>query len=131
MNFISIEEFLKQSKKVQSVLLEWWNSIPKNKRIYDLATYKDKKMVEIVWFYPSKTWKDLIPLLQMHQLIQFIEDKTNTKYDIIYSNGKNQFINFYNMNVDEDKPIYKINEHNLLQALWQVTIKIAEEALNE
>ncbi len=35
------------------------------------------------------------------------------------------------MNVDEDKPIYKINEHNLLQALWEVTIKIAEEALNE
>ncbi|ENK0837106.1 hypothetical protein AB2Z22_000412 [Clostridium botulinum] len=125
MNYISEKEFRSQTEKVQNNLIEWWNSIPKNKRIYDLAIIKNSDMAEIVWYYPSGVWKDLIPLLQMHQLIDFIEEKTNEKFKLDYDVRNGYNICFYNR---DDIWTYK---HDLLQALWKATIKIAEEALNE
>lgn len=124
-NFISVEEFLKQSEKVQRKLLEWWNDIPKNKRIYDLATIKDSGIVEIVWFYPTRTWKDLIPLFQMHQLIYFIQDKTDCKFDLSYCDGCGYDVYLWKHN----EIIYSYDNlgQDLLQALWQVACKVACE----
>lgn len=130
MNYISAEEFSKQSEKVQKVLLDWWK--PQIGDIYMWEYYKGG-WNEMRFVKPTSknilngTWAKhmAIPLLQMHQLIKFIESRKGM-LDIIYSKGERKFINFYDINENEDYPIYKIKGHDLLEALWQVACEIAE-----
>lgn len=139
MEYIKPEEFLKQPKKVQKEFRDWWNpeqydlfmwDIGGLNRMYVVEKYKeqnnDKYILPVkspnIWNRKEQT----IPLFTEGQLRKFIEDKTNIKYDIVYSKGKQKFINFYDINEDEDWPIYKMKGHDLLQAYWQVACKIAK-----
>lgn len=139
MEFISTEEFLKQDKKIQKVFIDWWKP-----QLFDLYIF-DKRIIEIVrtsdenMILPCKSnniWeekKHCIPLFTEGQLREFIEDKTNSKidmmffkkgYDIeLFSTGKLQ---------DEFEAIsaeYEFEELpcDLLQAYWKVALEIAKE----
>lgn len=135
MEYIEPEEFLKQSKKVQEELRNWWK--PEMRDLF-FRSFGDSPNSFLNGIYigciqdnetknNATAYKDFLPVLTEGQLRKYIEDKTNIKYDIVYSKGKQKFINFYNMSEDEDRPIYKIKGHDLLQAYWRVACKIAEE----
>lgn len=121
MNFISAEEFLKQSEKVQNKLIEWWEP-----QIGDILVNKNNNInstIEVIndeiiagKVYEVKN-KPFIPLLQTHQLIQFIEDEINKKIEIHHYSGGYEILDNDDLGND------------LLQALWQVTIQIAEESV--
>ncbi|NFF75964.1 hypothetical protein FCV38_02925 [Clostridium sporogenes] len=133
MNYISAEEFLKQDRTIQNVLSEWWK--PKVGDLTQLVEEWDY-INDKLYFSPimmideeylnvfRKTKYEYIPILQIHHLIQFIEDKTNEKFKLDYDVKNGYNICFYNY---DDIWTYK---HNLLQALWQVVCKIAQEEVN-
>ena len=135
MEYIEPKEFLKQSKKVQESLKNWWKPEMRDLFFRDFGNNSKNFMRGIYkgciqdndTLDSATRGKTFLPLLTEGQLRKYIEDKTNIKYDIVYSKGKQKFINFYNMSEDEDRPIYKIKGHDLLQAYWQVACKIAEE----
>ncbi|MBD5589255.1 hypothetical protein [Clostridium botulinum] len=139
MNYISAEEFLKQPKEVQEVLINWWQ--PEFGDLF-LEDYWDiDSIINIVGCVPinKKHFEDydgkthyktdlVIPLLTEGQLIQFIESKTNRKIEI-YLNVYHQY-HFSLVSESEEFGIYETRESNLLQALWQVACKIAQEGVN-
>lgn len=138
MNYISSEEFLNQSQKVQTVLKEWWNP-----QIGDLCYEKDSDLIFCCNGFRKETnevryeeihcvfeWnkKCIIPLLQMHQLIQFIQEKINGKIDICNAcNGKGYEVSVDSLDYSKTLLARQTMEADLLQALWKVAIEIAEK----
>lgn len=136
-NYITAEEFLKQSDKVQKELLEWWK-LNVNKMDLcsqemgdrDLFTNKVKICHEKlcilnnrhIEYIKSKKIK-VIPLLQIHQLIQFIGDKT-VYHSIELFNQPNVITITV---ATRTKMIRETFYEDLLQALWKTAIKIVEE----
>ena len=129
-NFIPAEEFLKQSKEVQENLIEWWNP-----QIGNLTTGKTEHIVviqqprdvEAVKIYKGKM---VTPLLQMHQLVNFIEDKTKCKVELDCYGEKGYEMFLYSL-IENNKTQYPFNAFrglgfDLLNALWQVAIQIAK-----
>lgn len=118
-NFITAEEFLKQPKDIQKAFIDWWNP-----QIGDLATdrYSDigvlqcQRDIEAVKIYKGKPYA--IPLFQIHQLIKFIEDKTEAYVSINVDRGKYVIVS---------DSYYGTDEENLLKALFEVACKIAME----
>lgn len=148
MNYISAEEFLKQNNKVKMILIDWWQQ---HIQIGDLFYWEDtfledfgegfKRDIKInkpinviddkdikefgnkfIELFPEGT---IIPLLQMHQLIQFIEDK---KYYIEFNNFQNKkwTVDIYK-SLMQTYSNYSITSDDLLKALWEVAVKIAEQ----
>ncbi|HDK7180720.1 TPA: hypothetical protein PTW06_003640 [Clostridium botulinum] len=126
MNFISTEEFLKQPKKVQNIFKNWWKP-----QAGDLVHDKINIVGVIVpalciGDYKSNLDKSKVtPLFQMHQLIEFIEDKTSCKIiNIYYFNKKN----CYSITLENNEIAKTIesSKNNLLYALWEVACNIAE-----
>lgn len=139
MEYISAEEFFKQDKEVQKVLLEWWQP-----NLGDLfARTNTKYLPHLVWKFEDECvlsncesfWREkdeCIPLLTEGQIRNFIEDKTGCKNIEILSNIE------YG---EYDAMLYKaitsgITEHeyyNLgidkLQSYWKVALEIAKESL--
>lgn len=148
MEFIKAEEFLGQPVEVQKVLKEWWlekfnfGNLCYNNR-YEKCVLINK------WQYNFSCissclegeciipFDDVTPLFTEGQLRQFIEDKLQSKLDIVYvskelveneesyyrierSYFKDDMNNFFNTETD-----------NLLQAYWKVAIQIAKEGANE
>ena len=79
MEFISAEEFLKQGKEVQKVLLEWWKP-----SVGDLVSDKEGVLKGVFSIFDnhhvdtvSTDKYKVIPNLVEGQLRQFIEDKYN------------------------------------------------------
>lgn len=128
MNYITVEQFLEQPQEVQKVLLEWFNfnQNEKTKR-FSLVAYQDESKIDLWKNKDNYKCDNTIPLFLETQLRKFIEEKTKIKYDIIYSKGKNRFINFYDISTNEDKPIYTTKGHDLLHAYWQVVCQVAKE----
>ena len=127
MKYISAEQLLKQSDKVQRVLLDWWKP-----SVGDLCWYKESKfvsMIDIDYNIEDIATKNLIlffkiPLFTEGQLREFIEDNC-LKIEInTYGDGEYTLKTFLhgrkNNMVDCDY---------LLQAYWQVACTIAEEEL--
>lgn len=140
MEYISSEEFLKQSKEVQQSFIDWWK--PSEGDIYsyiDLGERcRDCISQRTIQFFKRtcnkititlKEWlfkkrKDCIPLLTEGQIRTFIEDKTKCKLSTEYYNGSDILIRF----IKDKKEIkshmfYYCND--LLQAYWKVAIQIA------
>lgn len=132
-NYISTEAFLKQSEEVQKALLDWWKE-----NINVLDFYKTRNTLcgvisvnnEEQMKAVKKFINDTIPLLKMDQLIRFIESKTKCKLIFEYTCVGNVVIKMiYNNKTNgslECKRKISMMEHDLLQALWKVTIEIAE-----
>jgi len=82
MNFITKEQFLKQSDEVQKVLIEWWKP-----SIGDIATGKNSEFAVISDYKEAKAAGDykgyplVVPLFTETQLRNFIEDSTKGKVD--------------------------------------------------
>lgn len=141
MEYISAEEFLKQHKEVQNVLIEWWKPT-----LGDLYTCDNNGTLKVInedieseleldkdflkntiHCFNSLTDK-IVPLLTEGQLRKFIEDKTRYKAEINYYE-----INGYDLSLTEGETNY-FNYldlgHDLLQAYWKVACEIAKEELN-
>ncbi|NFJ84010.1 hypothetical protein FDA84_15090 [Clostridium botulinum] len=131
MNFISTEEFLKQPKKVQNIFKNWWKP-----QAGDLVHDKINIVGVIVpalciGDYKSNLDKNKVtPLLQMHQLIGFIEDKTESIVQVSYCFKENDATKRgYMLHLMGDggaNSHYKNLGEDLLQAYWQIACRIAE-----
>ena len=144
MNYITEEQFLEQSGKIQLMLLDWWKPqdndliserllVPKtNDGFYtgdycrfeaDIMLFKDKTSSET----------ETIPLFNESQLRRFIEEKTNKKVWVLhnpdYREGHSIIIQLGNSNDDfkHEHMQFAIITKDLLEAYWQVTCKIAKE----
>ncbi|EKQ51590.1 MULTISPECIES: hypothetical protein [unclassified Clostridium] len=134
MDYISAEEFLKQDKDVQVVLLDWWNP-GKGDIVYDKKSgsmqilelnYKDNEACKNLILYSH------IPLLTEGQLRKFIEDKTGCKISIISSVEDMYYIEYdrYRNNKNEDLCRF-VYVDEVLEGLWSVALKLAEECIEE
>ena len=151
MEYISAEEFLKQSEKVQDNLKTWVES---NFSEYDLVklvdegstlwidsvidTRKDDIDVGRVFYlgrcicWSSIYEPNLVPLFTENHLRKFIEEKTNKKvwvsYNLKYCEGQTIIIQLGNDYTEfkKEHECFAITTNDLIQAYWQVAIKIAE-----
>lgn len=147
-NFIPAEEFLKQSEKVQGNIKDWLEENMQEKEWIKfieeggelsvdsvLDTRKDNINVGRV-FYIDKCFlwtsiheTNVVPLLQMHQLINFIQDKTNCKVEM--DTYKERGYELYLHSFEQGKREYNHEPYSnlgfdLLNALWLVAIQIAK-----
>lgn len=135
-SYISAEEFLSLDKEIQKVFIDWWN--PKhldkvNFNNFECPLFINDKIFIITYdeagdcLSPEVVEKcDLIPLLQMHQLIAFIEEKTNCRLNITYcSEG------YYIEKVISDEFYENIIDEflgdNLLDALFKIAVEISKQ----
>ncbi|CAM2841956.1 hypothetical protein [Clostridium sporogenes] len=123
MSCISGEEFLKQDKEVQEVLIKWWRE---HSNIHDLVT---SPTVEFK-VYTLEQWGVMytcIPLLQTHHLIQFIEDRTyKSKLEMTYDLENNNYEFLIKYSNTEGQFIFS-NKSGILQALWEVVCKLIKQ----
>lgn len=143
MDYISVEEFLKQPEKVQKVLLDWWQpekfnvilNVPSGD--FDIISNIIDSQIEIdnrtafLWD-EAEIKKHHIPLLTETQLRKFIEEKTGGHVDCAYYNySKDEFYG-YTIGIWIDNPYKCVKEFkdlgkDLLQAYWTVACKIAAQ----
>lgn len=115
MNYISAEEFLNQKGKVRNELIKWLKTKDET-RLY-INNRGDER-------YGYNTYPEFdTPLLQMHQLIKFIEEKVGSKiecnyYDCLWK---------YQITFSQDNRIIRTQQDDLLQALWEVACNTAIE----
>ncbi|EES47947.1 hypothetical protein NE172_18210 [Clostridium botulinum] len=152
MEYISTEEFLKQSKEVQEVFIDWWKPsigdlfswIKKDDRyehdLRKLECCNSDNIVEMTNSFKGTDDGDRIPLLSEGQLRKFIEDKTSGIIDIGYygdSEGGYE-IKIYKLDYKKDFILddetgrfenYTFEElgKDLLQAYWKVACEIASK----
>ena len=150
MEYISVEEFLKQDKEVQEVFKKWWQpkegdlyasgyylkddyeTIHYGTRCIEYDMYRDMKedeewtIKEYVFQYASD-----IPLLTEGQLRKFIEYKKQCKIDI-QNRDDATYLYLYDLNALEGMYLeeYPIGPIDLLQAYWKVAVQIAREVEN-
>lgn len=138
-NYISAEEFLSLDKEVQKAFIDWWkpkrfdlfNCIPhgmeNRENLSILNYYTNTRGIEFYYLgFDGILKSECIPLLQTHQLIDFIEEKTNYKINITYcSEGyyleKVITDEFYENIIDE------FLGHDLMNALFKISIIIAKQ----
>ncbi|MBU3186574.1 hypothetical protein [Clostridium estertheticum] len=128
-NFISAKEFQNQSDKVQKVLIEWWEpnfgDLFVNKFDYNAT-------INCIWRFIGSDINTSIkkdgctPLLQIHQLINFIESK-----GILIHCSLVAWIYYRNKNLSNPNCSMFDGQFNRLEALWRVAVKIAEEEVKE
>jgi len=134
-NFIEAEQFLKLDNKVQKVFLDWW------KPQYGDIIYFDNVPYPVLCVYSSYigiycentgefqeiniNYNNIIPLFQIHHFIDFIEEKTKGKVEIYYA-WDYYTIAVRNTSCDGDDPQFNTGKTDLLQALFEVAVKVAE-----
>ena len=128
MEFISAEEFLKQPIEVQKVFLDWWKEEKGDLFVLRKEYEKIKHSAEIRCCNYDLAKMYGIPLFTEGQLRQFIEDKTNSKADIIHSKFDGYGVELYE-NESYGNYIDGFTDlgENLLQAYWNVALEIAKE----
>lgn len=132
MKYISAEEFLEQSKKVQQVFLDWWEpqigdlfvwnySDERENDLHKLQCCTSKSVTNLTKCNKGLKEGNRIPLLTEGQLRSFISDISNRYVDLHY------------VDIDTDKYIVIADKTYIteciepLQAYWKVAIKIAKE----
>lgn len=134
MEFIKVEEFLKQPVEVQKVLLDWWKP-----SIGDLVSDKEGILEGIFSIFDDNyvnvvnTDKyKVIPNLTEGQLRKFIEDKTNKKFNIeLLYNENNKQIEYAFFEAGYCSSKYHSLGTDLLQAYWKVALEIAKEKVQK
>ncbi|HBJ1650900.1 TPA: hypothetical protein LA460_000119 [Clostridium botulinum] len=127
MEYISVEEFLKQPKEVQNVFIGWWK--PSQGDLYsDLHNNILVINVQLELFksFANDIKEYATPLFTEGQLRKFIEDKTGGKVESYYA------WDWYTIAIRDtgcggDDPQIDTEETNLLQAYWKVACEIAKE----
>lgn len=127
-NYISAEEFLSLDKEVQKVFIDCIKpqegdlySTRSQYDVFDVVVFTDGRIVQGMErdfiIGPIKIDYDYIPLLQMHQLIAFIEEKTESKIDIKYNKiGYKIYLNELDTFMITDKD-------NILDALFETCVE--------
>ena len=152
-NFIEAEEFLKQPVEVQQGFMDWWKPKIGDLFELHVVEYNDygegseeqtvlrKDEYNIIRSINENMLKeskeDMIDMikdvndadrftlcLNMSQLIDYIEDKTNS-YVSISPTIKLDGYDITLINIEEET--YTIKCNNILQSLWKVACKIAKE----
>jgi hypothetical protein len=145
MEYISVEEFLKQNYKVQKTLKEWWldnfsfGKICYNER-YEKCAVIDKWQYKFTCISSSLegeivlSFDEVIPLFTEGQLRQFIEDKTGGSPEFTKIFSKNSYdVELYKYDEKiEDAYLYK--EYNnigksVLEAYWNTSLNILTELI--
>lgn len=127
MEYISVEEFLKQNGKVQEVFQDWFIEQFEKSNDFDLFNYNGEDLCykNILDRNCDFNVEDCIPLLTEGQLRKFIEDKTGHTVTIEFYKE-----NGYDINLEDGKDIktsYEDLGHDLLQAYWKVAVDIAKQ----
>lgn len=131
MNYITAEQFLSLPEEVQKIFIDWWK--PKLGDLYndidngfeeDIYIIESKEKVQLM-----KEWKNCIntairPIFRLDQLWEFIEDITEDK--VYVTNCPHQF-----RGVGLDEIGWNFSNTNLLQAMWDLAIKVAREWLKD
>ena len=148
MNYISEKEFFKQDEKVRENILRWWK--PQRGDICYHTTDQwmficdscKGSFIEYNNFpeYHKYLKSGCIPLLAEGQLIQFIEDTTQSKIDMSFYFESNdyhdgavgyefEFYRIYKGKIDVwgSGETVKIKEIDKLKAIWQLACKVANE----
>ncbi|NFI58308.1 hypothetical protein FDA48_18715 [Clostridium botulinum] len=118
MEYISAEEFLKQSMNIQQEIWNWWKpskgDLFENDLIGGFGVITGEKKLK----------NGLIPLLTEGQLRKFIEDKTVYKLEITqFEDGEWSLCLYKHGSRD-----IEIDDMDLLQAYWKVACKVAKES---
>ena len=132
MKYISAEEFLKQDKKIQKAILDWWQPefgdlIEHNGKYCIIDTFVNALNCCSVNLYNDGNCtfnKDkVIPLLTEGQLRKYIEDKIQSKItDFKYClNPKVSYTSQYRI---ED---INSDTQDLLEAYWKMACKVSIE----
>lgn len=150
MKHITAEEFLKQDENVQEMLRKWCEY---NLQVHDLVVPIDHETREVIdsvcmitqcmdtsedeinigrVFYLETcllydTIYEIVPLLNLQQLIDFIEDKTETKVQIIYNNSYTIDVGYSDDFKIESWDAYEDVGQDLLEAMWKVACKVVQE----
>ena len=145
MKYISAEQFLKQSKEVQKVFLDWWR--PTELDIFQCKDYRirlvdngssNTTIIAIEDSLTSYSKYDCIPLFTEGQLRRFIEDKLNCIMDIDVNidSGYSLYLYFLEFSEFSEESrfaskikIYEDLGKDLFQAYWQVACEVAKESL--
>ena len=132
MEFISVEEFLKQPHKVQKVLQEWFIEKFETSNEFDLFNYNGEDLCykNILDRNCNFDVEDCIPLLTEGQLRKFIEDNTEGKlefYPDVYHGERYYTIMIRDSGCGGDDPEFEVDADDVLQAYWKVAIQIAEQ----
>jgi len=137
MDYISAENFLKQSENVRKTLIDWWQPdysdlIGEANGDFCLVSELMSPSRPKIFKYKYIDSKKYIPLFTEGQLRDFIEEHYDGKVEAVYSfNGYIIYI-LDIMATDSDvnnvKEYFETNTIDLLEAYWQVTCKIAKES---
>ena len=125
MKYISAEEFLKQPKEVQKVLLDWWK--PSNGDIFAFLGDDTSRKIgvlgdgEDIKVTTRGKGEYRLPLLTEGQLREFIHDKAGQIVEISLYCGGYSIVTKYRECVCEDLG------DDLLQAYWKVACSVAKE----
>lgn len=144
MNYITAEQFLSLPKEVQKVFMDWWEIeegdliyLVDEKETHQIA-YAEEDIYGLIhhWYYDFEedelmiTGKcydygyPVIPLFRLDQLWEFIEDITEDR--VYVTNYPHQF-----RGVGLDEIGWNSLNTNLLQAMWDLAIKVAREWLKD
>ena len=157
MEFINVEEFLKQPKEVQEVFRDWCENnlevndyvVPINPETNEvvgsicrinqcLDTRQHKVNVGRVFYLETcllyDTVFEFVPLFTEGQLRKFIEDRTDCVISELSLNTKGYtlIIGYKAEYIDGEprtKRIFRNLGDNLLQAYWKVALKVAKESV--
>lgn len=119
MEYISSEEFLKQSMNIQQEIWNWWKpskgDLFENDLIGGFGVMANNNELK----------NGLIPLLTEGQLRKFIEDKTGYKVTLIQP--KALAIELWLYTENGIKKIPTTDKFNVIQAYWKVACEIASK----
>ena len=139
MEFISSEQFLKQPKEVQKVFINWWKPSEGDLVFVDFEYTKTIDIIintdgkEMLGNIDAFNKEDIIcPILTEGQLRKFIGDKTGDKIEINYHYNGEYTIDLFNQITSKYNRHYNLENISidLLQAYWQVAVKIASEEIS-
>lgn len=134
MEYIRAEEFLKQSKEVQAVFLNWWE--PSVGDLFNFSEIDNQDCREVECICSVNRLKTIsltrtIPLLTEGQLRKFIEYKKQCKIDIQNCDDAT-YLYLYDLNNLEGMYLdeYSAATTDLLQAYWKVACEVAKEGIS-
>ena len=127
MKYISAEQFNQANNEVKERVYSWWGKnigigdLFESNITYDLGVVYDPKEQNIDTILGNTT-----PLLTVGQMIEFIEDITDGKVDIVSGVGAMKTLDCYMVKVYEintarciEKLAFK-DDVDLIQALWKM-----------
>lgn len=129
MEYISAEEFKKQTKEIQQDLVNWWKANESETDLVCLFLHDGNEIrlnsvkIQKCNLNPIS---EIIPLLTEGQLRKFIQDNAQCKLNLVQSLSLPVEIWLFNKERNI-KRISSIDKFDVLQAYWKSALEIAKE----